>query len=282
MGGRSPLSLLTALLGGLLGGLVSGLPSGSALASAARSALAAPDPCPPLQLQRAVALATEAGSAPMAPPLAPPVPPPSPADYRDRLKPTPLGWARLNHWCVWIEPGASEGPSALWDGRWRQAVEGALASWQQDLPITVVADPARAQVQLLRRRPPMQNRRASHGRATLMLVEVRRGEPGQAAGPWQIEPQVTVQLSPGQGVQAMQATALHELGHAFGLWGHSDQPGDALAAVPGSQPVLTLGPRDRATLRWLQAQPGLNQPEPISPAAAPPAAGPAPVAPGAN
>jgi predicted Zn-dependent protease len=179
-------------------------------------------------------------------------------DYRHRLKPTPLGWARRDHWCVWIEPGASAGPAALWDGRWRLAVDGALARWQKLLPITVVTDTERAQVRLLRRKPPLQNGRASHGRAELALVELRRGQPGQPAGPWQIEPLVRVQLSPGQGLAAMQATALHELGHAFGLWGHSDQPGDALGAAPGREPVLDLSPRDRATFRWLQQQPGLK------------------------
>lgn len=248
-----------------------------ALAQPGVAGPAAPDPCPPVLAQRPIP-AAEASAAPA------PGPSPSPtnADYRHRLRPTPLGWARLPHWCLWIEPGASTGPAALWDGRWRQAVEGALARWQRVLPITVVDDPERAQVRLLRRRPPVQNGRASHGRATLMLVEVRRGEPGQPASPWQIEPQVTVQLSPGQGVPAMQATALHELGHAFGLWGHSDQPGDALAALPGSRPVLELSPRDRATLLWLQAQPGLANPAQVSPAAARPAAGPTPLAPGAN
>lgn len=256
------------------------LASLAGLMALARPSLAGPaaaDPCPPLQDQRPIPAARAATPAPAAP-----SPSPTNADYRHQLRPTPLGWARRAHWCLWIEPGASTGPAALWDGRWRQAVEGALASWQRDLPITVVDDPERAQVRLLRRRPPVQNGRASHGRATLMLVEVRRGEPGQPASPWRIEPQVTVQLSPGQGVPAMQATALHELGHAFGLWGHSDQPGDALSAVPGSRPVLQLSPRDRATLRWLQAQPGLADPAPVSPAGAPPAAGPAPLAPGAN
>jgi hypothetical protein len=244
-----------------------------ALAQPGVAGPAASDLCAPVLAQRPIP-AAEASAAP--------TPGPNLADYRHRLRPTPLGWARLPHWCFWIEPGASTGPAALWDGRWRQAVEGALASWQRVLPITVVDDPERAQVRLLRRRPPVQNGRASHGRATLMLVEVRRGEPGQPASPWQIEPQVTVQLSPGQGVPAMQATALHELGHAFGLWGHSDQPGDALAALPGSRPVLELSPRDRATLLWLQAQPGLANPAQVSPAAARPAAGPTPLAPGAN
>ena len=90
-------------------------------------------------------------------------------------------------------------------------------------------------------------------RAVLQLLQVQR------AGGWSLEPQVAVLISPGQAEPAIQATALHELGHAFGLWGHSDQPGDAMAVSPGAQPVLELSPRDRATLRWLQAQPGLRQ-----------------------
>jgi hypothetical protein len=46
--------------------------------------------------------------------------------------------------------------------------------------------------------------------------------------------------------------------------------------------VLELSPRDRATLLWLQAQPGLADPARVSPAGARPAAGPTPLAPGAN
>jgi predicted Zn-dependent protease len=66
---------------------------------------------------------------------------------------------------------------------------------------------------------------------------------------------VRVLISPDQRLEALQATALHELGHAFGLWGHSDQSDDAMAATPGRQPILRLSPRDRATVRWLYGQP---------------------------
>jgi predicted Zn-dependent protease len=63
-----------------------------------------------------------------------------------------------------------------------------------------------------------------------------------------------VLLSPGQAPLPLQATALHELGHAFGLWAHSDQAGDAMAAIPGGRPVLQLSRRDRATMQWLLGQ----------------------------
>ena len=89
----------------------------------------------------------------------------------------------------------------------------------------------------------------------LALVEVSRG------GTWRLEPHVEVLISPGQRELAIEATALHELGHAFGLWGHSDDAGDAMAVAPGADPVVTLSDRDRATLRWLYRQPtGFGRP----------------------
>lgn len=191
-------------------------------------------------------------------PAAPSRPRQAPAGYSHRLTPTPAGWARLERWCVWVEPAAASGAvapaaAASLESRWQQAVDAALASWAEELVITRVTDPAQAQVLVRRQRPPLRELsgrlRASHGRASLQVLEVQR------AGRWRLEPRVEVLISPGQRQLAIQATALHELGHAFGLWGHSDDPADALAAVPGSQPVLALTARDRATLRWLQAQP---------------------------
>lgn len=192
--------------------------------------------------------------------LQPPPQAPSGAnEYRDQIQTTVAGWPRLSHWCIWIEPGARE-------RRWQPAIEAALSQWQGVLPIELVRDPNRAQVLVLHRRPPLLQRdgrqRASHGRTTLTARYVNR------AGSWRLEPSLVVMVDSTQRQTGIQATALHELGHAFGLWGHSTDQGDAMAAAPGAKPVLQLSPRDLATLNWLYQQP--------TPYGRPDAAGPAP------
>lgn len=190
---------------------------------------------------------------PLLRPAAPPIAAGA-ADYRHRLQTTPMGWPLQSTWCVWVEPPEPTTPIPQTTQRWQVAIAEALKEWQQVLPIALVGEPERAQVIVWRRRPPLGQDgtgrvRASHGRALLSLRS--RGDRRAPT----VEPRVDVLISPGQRKEAIQATALHELGHAFGIWGHSDQPEDAMAVSPGPHPILQLSERDRATVRWLYQQP---------------------------
>jgi predicted Zn-dependent protease len=194
------------------------------------------------------------------------------SDYRHLLQPTPAGWPILDHWCVWIEPANAEAGTAeaQRQATWSSAVETALQQWAGLLKISLVSHPDQAQVRLWRRRPPLQRladgrQRASHGRAVLSLVAAQRQQQ------WWAEPRIDVLLDPGRAPLPLQATALHELGHAFGLWAHSDHPDDAMAAKPGARPVLQLSRRDRATLLWLLRQSN-RMPTAATPAETPAAA----------
>ena len=186
--------------------------------------------------------------------------------YASSIATTSLGPPVLKHWCVWVQPSDAS-PANRWDQRWLNAVSSALTTWGALVPLTRVDSPEQANVMIWRQRPARRQVagvwRASNGRTQLQVVDVQRQDRRR------LEPQVKVMVSPGLRAEALQATALHELGHAFGLWGHSSVPTDALAISQGESPVLVPSERDRLTLAWVMRQAtrfGSTIRQPIEPA----------------
>ena len=213
-----------------------------------------PELCPPQQQVRTLQVALERQ------------PPGQRPGYASSIATTSLGPPVLKHWCVWVQPAAAT-PANRWDQRWLDQVSSALTTWRALVPLTLVDSPDQANVLIHRQRPARRQVagvwRASNGRTQLQVVDVQR------QGRRRLEPLVKVMVSPGLRAEALQATALHELGHAFGLWGHSSVPTDVLAISQGERPVLVPSQRDRLTLAWVMQQTtrfGSTLRKPIEPA----------------
>lgn len=213
-----------------------------------------PELCPPQQQVRTLQVALERQ------------PPGQRPGYASSIATTSLGPPVLKHWCVWVQPAAAT-PANRWDQRWLDQVSSALTTWRALVPLTLVDNPDQANVLIHRQRPARRQVagvwRASNGRTQLQVVDVQR------QGRRRLEPLVKVMVSPGLRAEALQATALHELGHAFGLWGHSSVPTDVLAISQGESPVLVPSQRDRLTLAWVMQQTtrfGSTLRKPIEPA----------------
>ena len=213
-----------------------------------------PELCPPQQQVRTLQVALEQQASGQRP------------GYASSIATTSLGPPVLKHWCVWVQPAAAM-PANRWDQRWLDQVSSALTTWDALVPLTLVDSPDHANVLIHRQRPARRQVagvwRASNGRTQLQVVDVQR------QGRRRLEPLVKVMVSPGLRAEALQATALHELGHAFGLWGHSSVPTDVLAISQGERPVLVPSQRDRLTLAWVMQQTtrfGSTLRKPIEPA----------------
>lgn len=163
-------------------------------------------------------------------------------DYSDRLESTPVGALVWSSFPVrlYVDPDAPAG--------WRTAVESVIEEWGVYLPLSLVLDAETSQIELWRRNPPPRREngvlRAASARTTYQLF-------------WDettLRHRFSIVVSPTQVGEYVKSAVRHELGHALGIWGHSDVETDVMYFSQVRRPA-SISPRDVRTLRRVYEQP---------------------------
>ncbi len=168
-------------------------------------------------------------------------------DYFDEIQPPKVGhlvWSRFPI-RVYVEPNSQQ------DFNWYQKVVSAVWEWNRYLPLELVEDSNKADIQVIRRRPPLQpgNLRASSAEARFQVFLNQLDD-----GTQMLSHRFTIWLSPTQTGKYVTSAARHEFGHALGIWGHSPTETDVMYFAQVREPP-PISARDINTLKRIYQQP---------------------------
>lgn len=162
--------------------------------------------------------------------------------YGDQLQETAVGALVWSHFpvTVYFDGNAPE--------TWQSQMMSVVEQWGEYLPLQQIEESERANIVIWQRRPPPR-RVGDDFRAAAARVSYELYWRDQRLGH-----RFEILLSPTQGTEAAQAALRHELGHALGIWGHSDRPTDVMYYSQVRRPPM-ISARDLATLRYVYEQP---------------------------
>ncbi|GAX35021.1 peptidase [Nodularia sp. NIES-3585] len=171
-------------------------------------------------------------------------------DYFSQVEKTQVGYLVWSQFPVKVYVETPQAAINTQAQAWFSSVLETVQEWNAYLPLVVVEQQDIADITILRKAPPLQFSRGE---------KFPRARSAQATYELYTSNNIsfhrfTILLSPTQTSVFLKAASRHELGHALGIWGHSDLPTDALYFSQVRNPP-PISPRDVNTLKRVYQQP---------------------------
>jgi len=168
-------------------------------------------------------------------------------DYFDQVKLTEVGYLVWSQFPIKVYIDDTQIETWL-------LVKAAVKEWNSYLPLQIVEKPDIADIRILFKTPPLGTTKVLRARSALTRYELyikRLSNFGSV-----LAHRCIIILTPNQPSKYIKAAALHELGHALGIWGHSSVTSDTLYFSQVSNPP-SISFRDINTLKRIYQQPTL-------------------------
>ncbi len=171
----------------------------------------------------------------------------SSGDYFEQVKLTEVGYLVWSQFPVKVYIDSTQIQESL-------QAKSAVQEWNIYLPLQIVAQKEIADIQIILKSLPlgMTTLLRARSASTRYEVYIERVSPSAAV----LAHRCTIFINPHQSREYIKAAALHELGHALGIWGHSLIATDALYFSQVRNPP-GISARDINTLKRVYQQPTL-------------------------